>query len=67
MPRYHFHLVDGRQLTDIKGIELSGESAARIHAEQLADSFGDPFRCVRVVSNEGKELFRVKVPDQKVQ
>lgn len=65
MPRYHFHLVDGHQLTDIKGVELSDDIAARKHAEQMADSFGQPYRAIRVVGSDGGEIFRVNMSDRK--
>jgi len=65
MPRYHFHIVDGHQLSDVKGIELPSEEAARQHAQELAESFTRPYRAVRVVTHDGNELFRVDVPDRK--
>jgi hypothetical protein len=64
MPRYHFHLVDGAQLSDVKGITLSDDAEARRYAEQMARSWGEPYRAIRVVS-EGNELFRVQLPDEK--
>ena len=37
MPRYHFHLTDGKQvLTNHKGIDLPGHAAARDDASALA-------------------------------
>jgi hypothetical protein len=57
MPRYHFYLVD-----DVKGVELASDYVARHHAEQLArSSFGEPYRAVRVVSHNGRELCRVRL------
>ncbi len=39
MPRYYFHLTDGRQvLNNHKGIDLSGNAAAREDAVTLARS-----------------------------
>ena len=63
MPRYHFHLLDGQQLSDVKGIELPSHSAARAHAGQLAKAFHEPFRAIRVTSESGEELFRVNVDE----
>ncbi len=65
MPRYHFHLVDGQQLTDIRGVDLPGHGAARKYAEQLAGSFGSRYRAVRVIAADGAELFRVNISDRK--
>ena len=37
MPRYYFHLTDGKQVLDNhKGIDLSGNAAARTDAVALA-------------------------------
>ena len=65
VPRYHFHLLNGQQLSDVKGIELPGHDAARVHAERLAQTHGPPFRAIRVTSEEGgEELFRVNVRER---
>jgi len=69
MPRYHFHIVDGRQLSDPKGIELANDEAAKSHALELASFFsrleeqtGERYEQVKVVSDGGNELFRLNVP-----
>src|ERR687893_1302226 len=47
MPRYFFHVIDGRDIIDNVGIELSGLKAARTEAIQLAGAIlrdeGDAF------------------------
>jgi hypothetical protein len=35
MPRYHFHLYDGRRFMDPKGVEFADEQAAREHGARL--------------------------------
>ena len=65
MPRYHFHLVDGYQISDVKGMELANDDAARRHAEDLARSaFGEHHRAIRVMRDDGHELFRVDLTGQ---
>jgi len=60
MPRYHFHLVDGYQLSDVKGVDLPNDEAARRHAEELSRSaFGDQYRAIRVIGENGKEISRI--------
>jgi hypothetical protein len=36
MPRYFFHVIDGRSIIDSEGSELAGLKEARIEAIQLA-------------------------------
>src|SRR5918997_4093827 len=47
MPRYFFHVTDGRDIIDNEGTELSGLKAARTEAIQLAGAIlrdeGDAF------------------------
>ena len=47
MPRYFFHVIDGRDIIDNVGTELSGLKAARTEAIQLAGAIlrdeGDAF------------------------
>ena len=47
MPRYYFHVVDGREIIDNEGTELSGLREARVEAIHLAGSIlrdeGDKF------------------------
>jgi len=47
MPRYYFHIVDGRKIIDNEGSELAGLKEARMEAIHLADSIlrdeGDEF------------------------
>ena len=70
MPRYHFHIVDGRELSDPKGTELANDAAAEAHALELASFFsrleeqtGERYEQVKVVSDSGDELFRLNVPN----
>ena len=47
MPRYYFHVIDGREIIDNEGTELSGLREARVEAIHLAGSIlrdeGDKF------------------------
>ena len=47
MPRYYFHVIDGRDIIDSEGTELADLREARIEAIQLAGSIlrdeGDKF------------------------
>ena len=47
MPRYFFHVIDGRSIIDNEGLELAGLKEARIEAIQLAGAIlrdeGDKF------------------------
>jgi hypothetical protein len=47
MPRYFFHVIDGREIIDTEGTELSGLKAARTEAIHLAGAIlrdeGDEF------------------------
>jgi hypothetical protein len=47
MPRYFFHVIDGRSIIDNEGTELSGLKEARIEAIRLAGAIlrdeGDTF------------------------
>ena len=47
MPRYFFHVIDGRDIIDNEGTELSGLKAARTEAIHLAGAIlrdeGDAF------------------------
>ena len=47
MPRYYFHVIDGREIIDNEGSELAGLREARIEAIHLAGSIlrdeGDEF------------------------
>jgi len=47
MPRYFFHVIDGREILDNEGSELAGLKEARVEAIQLAGAIlrdeGDTF------------------------
>jgi hypothetical protein len=47
MPRYYFHVIDGREIIDHEGIELPGLGEARVEAIQTAGAIlrdeGDKF------------------------
>ena len=47
MPRYFFHVIDGREIIDNQGSELAGLKEARVEAIQLAGAIlrdeGDTF------------------------
>ena len=47
MPRYFFHVIDGRSIIDNEGSELAGLKEARVEAIQLAGAIlrdeGDKF------------------------
>jgi len=47
MPRYFFHVIDGRSIIDNQGSELAGLKEARVEAIQLAGAIlrdeGDTF------------------------
>jgi hypothetical protein len=47
MPRYYFHVIDGRSIIDNEGSELAGLRQARVEAIQLAGAIlrdeGDTF------------------------
>ena len=47
MPRYYFHVIDGREIIDNEGTELAGLREARVEAIHLAGSIlrdeGDKF------------------------
>jgi hypothetical protein len=47
MPRYYFHVIDGRNIIDNEGAELTGLRQARVEAIQLAGAIlrdeGDTF------------------------
>jgi len=70
MPVYHFHITDGRKLSDPRGLELPDASAAIRYAEGLAHSFGPVSRAlngesvetyVDVIDENGGRLVRVRV------
>ncbi len=67
MRRYHFHVVDGLELFDSKGLVLADDRAARTHAEGMAASLQTSsamdrgIKAIRVVDEEGKEVARIRV------
>jgi hypothetical protein len=71
VPRYHFHVVDGRELFDSQGTVFPDEAAARAHAEDMARFFGrlsrggDDYHAIKVIDADGTFLFRVDVPEKK--
>lgn len=38
MPRYFFHIINGREVRDLAGTEFSGRLEARLHAITLASN-----------------------------
>ena len=66
MPRYHFHLVDGTEVFDSRGVLLPNDAAAHAYAESLAAEFAGSdtmlkIRGVRVTNEAGELLFRLPV------
>ena len=49
MPRYFFHVIDGREIIDNEGSELAGLKEARIEAIHLAGS---------ILRDEGDEFWK---------
>ena len=49
MPRYFFHVIDGRDIIDNEGSELAGLKEARIEAIHLAGS---------ILRDEGDEFWK---------
>jgi hypothetical protein len=67
MPRYHFHLYDGRRFMDPKGVEFADEQAAREHGARLARgfarAFGDvPGQYIKITNEAGGEVARCDLP-----
>ncbi len=73
MPRYYFHLTDGKQvLTNHKGIDLAGNAAARADAVTLArdlkhgaamPGFDWSGWFVAIVDEHGKKIDTVPIAD----
>jgi len=67
MPRYHFHIVDGAQVFESKGLMLRDNEAARRRALELATNLEKSkfphasFKAIRVTNDAGAILFRVPV------
>jgi len=66
MPRYHFHVLDGVDLRDYHGTELSDEEEARRYAEDMARMLarrpGDENRRIKVTDETGREVLALPVP-----
>jgi hypothetical protein len=71
MPRFHFHIMDGRTLHDPTGQELLDEEAALREARAIAEGMrrndGIPahWNRVRVTDHRGKEVVIVRVDNGK--
>lgn len=66
MPRYHFHLINGTEVFDSRGVLLPNEAAAHAYAERLRAEFAGSdtilkIRGVKVTDETGKVLFRLRV------
>jgi hypothetical protein len=69
MPRYFFHIVDGRATMDREGTELAGVEEARVQAVQMAGEMlrqsaehvwtGCPWH-MTVADDDGKTLFTLR-------
>ena len=60
MPRYHFHLRNGVNLMDPRGVELPDDEAARQHGAQLAAHIGrtDPNGVIHITNESGDTVAR---------
>lgn len=73
MPRYYFHLTDGKQvLTNHKGIDLAGNAAARADAVNLArdlkhgaamPGFDWAGWFVAIIDEHGKKIDAISIAD----
>jgi hypothetical protein len=65
MPRYHFELTNGHRLPDPTGLECETEhdakSKADLIARRIADETGSNGRFVRVVDDDGAEIYKAPV------
>jgi hypothetical protein len=65
MSRYHFELANGHRLQDPTGLECNSDqdarAAAEIIARQMADELDHTGRCVIVVDEDGKEIYKVPI------
>jgi hypothetical protein len=65
MPRYHFHIIDGVDLRDYRGTELSDEDEARRYAEDMAQTVArwpsDKSRRIKVTDDTGREVLALPV------
>ncbi len=66
MPRYHFHILQGVDLRDYRGTELSDDNEARRYAEEMAGTLarrpGDENRRIKVTDETGREVLALPVP-----
>jgi len=66
--RYHFHIIDGVNLRDYRGILLADETQAREHAHEMlayvakAKRLDKQPKFIEVTDEDGAEVFRVSVP-----
>jgi hypothetical protein len=69
MPIYHFHIVDGREVQDPRGLDLPTDDAARRYGQQLANGLrpvwlavgGEKRTFVRVVNESGITVAKCRV------
>jgi hypothetical protein len=69
MSTYHFHIVDGREIQDPRGLDLPTDDAAQRYGQQLANGLrpvwlavdGEKRTFVQVVDESGKTVARCKV------
>jgi hypothetical protein len=70
--RYHFHIIDGINLSDYRGTVLANETQARVHADEMmayvakAKRIDKQPKFIKVTDENGGEVFRVPVPFEKV-
>ena len=60
MPRYHFHLRDGKNFMDPKGVDLPNDEAAKYHGAQMAAQIGriDPKGVIHITNEDGQTVAR---------
>lgn len=67
MPRYHFRIVDGVEVSDSLGAVLPDNETARTRAVELASNLGKAhladltIKAVQVTNDKGAVLFRVPI------
>jgi hypothetical protein len=63
MPRFHFSLVDGLEVTDTEGKVLPDQKSARKEAEALLEEFKWRWRSVRIRDATGNVVETVSVEE----
>ena len=67
MRRYHFHIMDGQNFFDSKGVELADDKAARKHAEAMAASLrrvplmDKQRKIIKITDDSGRAIARLPV------